>query len=160
MRALHPKRQRLGRYQGGAGNRGHPRDRDNESGGTGRNPPLYKPDSLHRGSCKCSYLGGLPLPLLNPRWDGYGASDRRIRCEKHHAASSYGRTAATAAAGPGSCCTITNAPPGSLLGARWKLNGNQLSAVLTQGIPRIAMTARPDASPQKRTFGQGPRYEY
>src|SRR6516165_9271501 len=35
MRALHPKRQRLGRYQGGAGNRGHPRDRDNDPAAPG-----------------------------------------------------------------------------------------------------------------------------
>jgi hypothetical protein len=54
-----------------------------------------------------------PLPLLDPRRDGDGAPDRRLRCEKRHAASRDGRTAAAAAAGPGSCCTITSAPPGS-----------------------------------------------
>ena len=33
-------------------------------------------DGLYRRGCKCSHLGRLPLPLLDPRRDGYGASDR------------------------------------------------------------------------------------
>ena len=65
-----------GRHQGGARNRGHSRDRDNEHCCTRRDPPLYQHDGLCRGGCECSYLVRLPLPLLDPRRYGYGAQDR------------------------------------------------------------------------------------
>jgi hypothetical protein len=53
----------------------------------GRHPPLDQHGNLYRRGCKCSHLGRLPLPLLDPRRDGYGASDRRIRCEERDGAS-------------------------------------------------------------------------
>ena len=37
--------------------------------------------------CKWSHLGRLPLPVLDPRRHGYGASDRGVRCEERDAAS-------------------------------------------------------------------------
>ena len=72
--------------QGGARKRGHPGDRDDQPDGTRRDPPLDQHDGLYRRDCKCSHLGRLPLPLLDPRRHGDGASDRRIRREKRDAA--------------------------------------------------------------------------
>jgi hypothetical protein len=85
--ALHPERQPRSRRQGGAGRRGHPRGCADKPGDPRRHPPLDQHGNLYRRGCKCSHLGRLPLPLLDPRRDGYGASDRRIRCEERDGAS-------------------------------------------------------------------------
>jgi hypothetical protein len=48
--------------------------------------------TLYRRGCKRSYVGWLPLPILNPSRDTDGISDWRIRCKKLDAACYDGFT--------------------------------------------------------------------
>jgi hypothetical protein len=83
------QRQRRGSGQGGARNRGHPRDPPDQPDGAWCHPPLDQHDGLHGRDRQCSDLGRFPLPVLDPRRDGDGTSDRRIRCEERDAARGY-----------------------------------------------------------------------
>jgi hypothetical protein len=76
--ALRPEHHGRLSHRSAAWYRGYPRSRANQLDRAGGHPPIYQPARLRRRGCERPHLGGLPLPVLDPRRHGRGTPIWRI----------------------------------------------------------------------------------